>query len=78
MLSSRKVVGGKARASARALLLDFQGGADPEGSRMTVVEKARKTPRQPRARTTADYILEAATQVLEATGEAGFNTNAVA
>lgn len=45
---------------------------------MTVVEKARKTPRQPRARTTVDYILEAATQVLEATGEAGFNTNAVA
>lgn len=45
---------------------------------MTAIEKARKVPRQQRARTTVDYILEAATQVLEATGEAGFNTNAVA
>lgn len=45
---------------------------------MTVVEKARKVPRQQRALTSVDFILEAATQVLEATGEAGFNTNAVA
>jgi len=42
------------------------------------VENVRKTPRQPRARASVDFVLEAAAQVLEATGEAGFNTNAVA
>lgn len=42
------------------------------------VENTRKVPRQPRARASVDFILEAATQVLEAQGEAGFNTNAVA
>ncbi|WP_293677498.1 TetR/AcrR family transcriptional regulator [uncultured Phenylobacterium sp.] len=35
-------------------------------------------PRQRRARASMDFVLEAAAQVLEATGEAGFNTNAVA
>lgn len=45
---------------------------------MSVVESVRKTPRQPRARASVDFVLEAAAQVLEATGEAGFNTNAVA
>lgn len=45
---------------------------------MNGVESARKTPRQPRARASIDFVLEAAAQVLEATGEAGFNTNAVA
>ena len=45
---------------------------------MRSVENARKTPRQQRARDSVDVILEAAAQVLEATGEAGFNTNAVA
>ena len=42
------------------------------------VENARRVPRQSRARTSVDVILEAAAQVLEAVGEAGFNTNAVA
>jgi AcrR family transcriptional regulator len=45
---------------------------------MGVVEKARKIPRQPRAQASVDFVLEAAAQVLEATGKAGFNTNAVA
>ena len=45
---------------------------------MSPVEKTRKTPRQPRAQASVDFVLEAAAQVLEATGEAGFNTNAVA
>ncbi|CAN7532930.1 TetR/AcrR family transcriptional regulator [Phenylobacterium sp. LjRoot164] len=45
---------------------------------MSIVENARKTPRQQRARDSVDVVLEAAAQVLEATGEAGFNTNAVA
>ncbi len=38
----------------------------------------RKTPRQRRATLTVDVLLEAAAQVLEADGLAGFNTNAVA
>ncbi len=45
---------------------------------MEGVERARKTPRQPRAKASVDFILEAAAQVLEAAGETGFNTNAVA
>lgn len=45
---------------------------------MSTVENTRKTPRQQRARHSVDVVLEAAAQVLEATGEAGFNTNAVA
>jgi AcrR family transcriptional regulator len=45
---------------------------------MKVVESVRKTPRQPRARASVDFVLEAAAQVLEAAGEEGFNTNAVA
>lgn len=45
---------------------------------MNTVENTRKTPRQQRARHSVDVVLEAAAQVLEATGEAGFNTNAVA
>jgi AcrR family transcriptional regulator len=45
---------------------------------VSVVESVRKTPRQPRARASVDFVLQAAAQVLEATGEAGFNTNAVA
>jgi AcrR family transcriptional regulator len=45
---------------------------------MSVVENMRKIPRQPRAKGSIDVILEAAAQVLEASGEAGFNTNAVA
>jgi AcrR family transcriptional regulator len=40
--------------------------------------RARKTPRQRRATHTVDALLEAAAQVLESEGLAGFNTNAVA
>lgn len=45
---------------------------------MRVIENVRKTPRQRRAQTSVDCVLEAAAQVLEAYGENGFNTNAVA
>jgi AcrR family transcriptional regulator len=45
---------------------------------MRVVENVRKAPRQQRARASVDCVLEAAAQVLEACGEDGFNTNAVA
>ena len=45
---------------------------------MVAVENTRSLPRQPRARATVDAVLEAAAQVLEAAGERGFNTNAVA
>ncbi|MBX3481302.1 MAG: TetR/AcrR family transcriptional regulator [Caulobacter sp.] len=38
----------------------------------------RARPRQDRSRASVEAILEAAAQVLEASGEAGFNTNAVA
>ena len=41
-------------------------------------EKAGKTPRQARAKASVEAILEAAAQLLESGGEAGFNTNAVA
>ncbi|MDM7928268.1 TetR/AcrR family transcriptional regulator [Blastomonas fulva] len=43
-----------------------------------VVAKQRVSPRQQRSLTTVDLILEAAAQVLELAGEAGFNTNAIA
>jgi AcrR family transcriptional regulator len=42
------------------------------------VGNTRKIPRQQRAQASVDFVLEAAAQVLEAAGEAGFNTNAVA
>lgn len=45
---------------------------------MSTVENIRRVPRQKRSRVSVDCILEAAIQVLEADGEAGFNTNAVA
>lgn len=45
---------------------------------MSLVENTRKIPRQGRAKVSVDIVLEAAAQVLEASGEAGFNTNAVA
>lgn len=45
---------------------------------MSAVENMRKIPRQSRAQASVDVVLEAAAQVLEAVGEAGFNTNAVA
>lgn len=43
-----------------------------------IVPKQRVMPRQLRSRATVDAILEAAAQVLEIAGEAGFNTNAIA
>ncbi|MDR7229446.1 AcrR family transcriptional regulator [Caulobacter sp. BE264] len=45
---------------------------------MKPVEKVRKSPRQSRAQESVDCILEAAARILEAEGEAGFTTNAVA
>jgi AcrR family transcriptional regulator len=45
---------------------------------MSAVENMRKIPRQSRAQDTVDVVLEAAAQVLEASGESGFNTNVVA
>lgn len=45
---------------------------------MKPVEKVRKSPRQSRAQESVDCILEAAARTLEAEGEAGFTTNAVA
>lgn len=43
-----------------------------------VVPVQRVSPRQQRSLATVDVILEAAAQVLEIAGEAGFNTNAIA
>ena len=45
---------------------------------MSAVENTRKTPRQRRAQNSMDVVLEAAAQLLETGGEAGFNTNALA
>lgn len=45
---------------------------------MAAVEKMRKTPAQSRSRASVEVVLEAAVQLLEADGERGFNTNAVA
>lgn len=45
---------------------------------MGAVENTRKIPRQRRSQASVDFVLEAAAQVLEALGEEGFNTNAVA
>jgi AcrR family transcriptional regulator len=45
---------------------------------MEGVEKPGNAPRQARAKASVDAILEAAAQLLESRGEAGFNTNAVA
>jgi len=42
------------------------------------VERSRKNPEQARSRATVDVVIEAAAQLLEAAGERGFNTNAVA
>jgi len=40
--------------------------------------EARKTPRQGRSQATVEAIVEAAARILETTGPAGFNTNAIA
>ena len=45
---------------------------------MEATDRVRKIPRQARSRASVDFLLEAAAQVLEACGAAGFNTNAVA
>jgi len=42
------------------------------------VERSRKNPGQARSRATVGELIEAAAQLLEAVGERGFNTNAVA
>lgn len=42
------------------------------------VENTRKVPQQKRGQASVGWILEAAAQILETGGEAGFNTNAVA
>lgn len=45
---------------------------------MEELDNIRQAPQQERSRASIDFILDAATQVLERDGEAGFNTNAVA
>ena len=65
-------------AKRGALLLIFQTSAALEVIPVINVENTRRIPRQQRAQASVDFVLEAAVQVLEATGEAGFNTNAVA
>jgi AcrR family transcriptional regulator len=42
------------------------------------LKNRRKIPAQQRSRTTVEAVIEAAAQLLEAAGEQGFNTNAVA
>ena len=45
---------------------------------MKAAEKTRKIPTQQRSHATIEVVLEAAAQLLESAGEAGFNTNALA
>lgn len=45
---------------------------------MEELDNIRQAPRQERSRASIDFILDAAAQVLERDGEAGFTTNAVA
>lgn len=45
---------------------------------MNVAGVTRKKPKQKRSQSSIDCVLEAAAQVLESVGEAGFNTNVVA
>ncbi len=45
---------------------------------MKAAEKTRKIPTQRRSHATIEVVLEAAAQLLESAGEAGFNTNALA
>jgi hypothetical protein len=45
---------------------------------VNTIENKRKTPVQQRSRAAVEAVLEAAAQLLEAVGERGFNTNAVA
>jgi AcrR family transcriptional regulator len=59
-------------------VLAFAGGPAREARLAQATETTRKNPRQARARATVDAVLEAAAQLLERDGEAGFNTNAVA
>jgi AcrR family transcriptional regulator len=65
-------------SNAQLQVLAFRGGATREDGVAQAPETARKTPRQARARATVETILEAAAQLLERDGEAGFNTNALA
>jgi AcrR family transcriptional regulator len=68
----------KNMSKAHLLLLDFPQGRGGTEIAVGEIEKTRKTPRQDRARAKVEVVLEAAIQLLETVGEAGFNTNAVA
>jgi AcrR family transcriptional regulator len=55
-----------------------KGGVGGRQALAQASERVRKTPRQARAQATVAAILEAAAQLIEREGEAGFNTNALA
>ena len=63
-------------SKAPLLLLQFQDRQGMAGINEQVVPEQRVSPRQQRSLATVGIILEAAAQVLEIAGEAGFNTNA--
>ncbi len=60
------------------ILLQFQERQRKAGMNKQIIPLQRVRPRQQRSLATVDAILEAAAQVLEIAGEAGFNTNAIA
>jgi AcrR family transcriptional regulator len=59
-------------------VLALAGGPAREAHVPQSTENTRITPRQARARASVEAVLEAAAQLLERDGAAGFNTNAVA
>jgi AcrR family transcriptional regulator len=65
-------------SKAPLFLLQFQEEQGTASMNEQVVPEQRVIPRQQRSLATVDVILEAAAQVLEIAGEAGFNTNAIA
>jgi AcrR family transcriptional regulator len=65
-------------SNAQLLVLAFEGCSGGEAALSHAAEITRKTPHQARAQATVEAILEAAAQLLERDGEAGFNTNALA
>lgn len=65
-------------SKALFFLLQFRQGQGMASMNEQVVPVQRVSPRQQRSLATVDVILEAAAQVLEIAGEAGFNTNAIA
>ena len=68
----------KYMSDAHILLLAFRRPGPPWPARRQPVETKRRIPRQARAAETVAAIVEAAAQILEAGGLAGFTTNAVA